>query len=291
LDTSKPVNLDKIELFAFGLDHSEGITVTPSGSVYAGGEGGQIYLIEGESFTEVANVGGFLLGLASDADGRIYAIDNSPQKCVWRYDPTSGSVEAWLSGTDEVRLAVPNWGAFGPDGSYYLSDSGEWERHNGRILVRRPGGRLEVLTDRAVDFPNGCAVSADGTVLYFVTSCPGGIWELTLDGSTEPRLLQDLGLVVPDGIAVAADGALIVACYRPDAIYRWSKASGLEILANDPQGVALAAPTNVVFTGEGLRTLVVPNLGRWNLSRADLGVAGIPLFYPTSEQIDGVDVS
>jgi hypothetical protein len=53
------------------------------------------------------------------------------------------------------------------------------------------------------------------------------------------------------------------------------------VLAADPRGTVLAAPTNVVFTGEGLATLVVPNLGRWHLTRGRLGVAGIPLNYPS----------
>ena len=51
------------------------------------------------------------------------------------------------------------------------------------------------------------------------------------------------------------------------------------------QGVVLAAPTNVVFAGPNLDTLIVPNLGRWHLTRGDLGVRGTPLFYPTHDQL------
>jgi hypothetical protein len=31
---------------------------------------------------------------------------------------------------------------------------------------------------------------------------------------------------VPDGIAVAMDGSLVLACYRPDIIYRWREDLG-----------------------------------------------------------------
>jgi hypothetical protein len=49
---------------------------------------------------------------------------------------------------------------------------------------------------------------------------------------------------VPDGVALAADGSLVFACYRPDAVCRWSDHGGLELLAADPQGFALNQPTN-----------------------------------------------
>ena len=98
-------------------------------------------------------------------------------------------------------------------------------------------------------------------------------------------MLQDLGTFVPDGVAVADDGSLIVACYRPDAILRWSSSAGLSILAWDPRGTVLAAPTNVAFVGDDLETLVVPNIGRWHLTRGNFGLRGTPLFYPTPEQL------
>ncbi|WP_373070005.1 SMP-30/gluconolactonase/LRE family protein [Gemmatimonas sp.] len=288
LTTNTPVNLDSLEIFGMGVDHAEGIAVTPDGVIYVGGEAGQIYRIVDDVPVEVANTGGFILGLACDADSRIYAIDNA-HKCVWRYDPADGSIEKWLVGLDHRPLEVPNWGAFGPDGSYYLTDSGDWNACNGWIWVKRPGANLTVFSELATNFPNGCAVDPAGDRLYYVESSPrGAIAEMAInpDGTAGQRTeLCDLGLAVPDGIAVAADGSLIIACYRPDLIYRWSADGGLEILAGDPQGVTLAAPTNAVFMGAGLDTLVVPNLGRWHLTRGKLGVSGAPLFYPSAAQL------
>ena len=59
------------------------------------------------------------------------------------------------------------------------------------------------------------------------------------------------------------------------------------MLATDPRGTALAAPTNVVFTGPGRNEIVVPNLGRWHLTRIRTSLVGVPLHYPTRAQIDG----
>jgi hypothetical protein len=55
----------------------------------------------------------------------------------------------------------------------------------------------------------------------------------------------------------------------------------VEVLAHDPEGTALAAPTNVVFTGPELDTIVVPNIGRWHLTRFRVdGLRGVPPQYP-----------
>ena len=79
---------------------------------------------------------------------------------------------------------------------------------------------------------------------------------------------------------MTSDGGIAIACYRPDVIYHWHPSRGLVVLAADPRGTVLAAPTNVVFMGPALDILVVPNLGRWHLARGKFGIAGIPLNYP-----------
>ena len=95
------------------------------------------------------------------------------------------------------------------------------------------------------------------------------------------RVITTLSDTVPDGVALTTDGRFVIACYRPDAIYLVDPDGTRQLLAADPQGTALAAPTNVVFIGDGLSEMVVPNLGRWHLTRFHLdGVRGLPLCYP-----------
>lgn len=293
MDT-RPIGLDRIETFAAGLDHPEGIAVTPDGVVYVGGEAGQIYRIEpDDSFTEVANTGGFILGIAADAAGRIYAIDNV-HKCVWRVVPETGRYDVYAVGLAERPFNVPNWGAFDAEGNLYLTDSGGWGEANGFVWRIRPGGRSAVWSESAVDFPNGCAVAPDGRCLFYVESLPGRICRIDIaaDGTAGERtVLCELGLAVPDGVAIADDGALVVACYRPDIIYRWHGEDGLSVIASDPRGTVLAAPTNVVFAGDDRSLLVVPNLGRWHLSRGRFDIRGVPVHYPTIAQLDGPSAS
>jgi gluconolactonase len=286
----EPVGLDRLEMFAARLDHVEGIAIAADGTIYVGGEAGHIFRIgPDDTATEVANVGGAVLGLAMDAAGRIYAC-NELTGAVRRVDPATGANEIFTTGTTDRPMRMPNWGAFDPAGNYYVSDSGDWKRANGAIWVVRPGGRTELWSDQSIDFPNGLAVAPDDSRVYVLESTPGRIVEIPIDddGSAGPRrVLCELGMVVPDGVAVADDGSLIIACYRPDAILRWHSADGVDVLAADPQGVVLAAPTNLAFAGDDLDLLVAANLGGWHLVRGRLGVRGTLLFRPTAEQIDG----
>lgn len=285
------LGLDELETFAQGLDHSEGIAVASDGTIYVGGEAGQLYRVNtGGEVQEVANTGGFMLGLALDAEGLVYACDLTA-RCVWRIDPADGSKTVFSNGTDDRPFVSPNWGCFDAHGNYYVSDSGEWKAANGLIWVVRPGGRAEVWTEESRHFPNGMAVAPDGSRLFVLESTPGALVEFAIDGDGRPgarTVLCELPGAVPDGVAVATDGSLVIACYRPDIIYRWRADLGLQVLAHDPEGTAIAAPTNVAFVGSGLETMVVPNLGRWHLTRfRHPELAGTPLPRPTREQLAG----
>ncbi len=282
------VPLQSLETLAHGLDHPEGICAAPDGRVYVGGEAGQIYRLEADgSFTELLAPGGFMLGLAADGAGRIYAIDNG-RKCVWRVDPDALTSEVWAEGPPHRPFATPNWGAFAADGTYYLTDSGDWGGGNGCLWRIPPGGEPEVWSEEVASFPNGLALSADESTLYVLESLPGALVSVAIrpDGTAGPRqLLCDLDPAVPDGVAVTEDGACYIACYRPDTVYRWHADEGLTVVAEDPRGTVLAAPTNIVFSGDRHDEILVPNIGRWHVTRIPVGVRGIPLNYPTSDQL------
>jgi gluconolactonase len=285
------VPIDQLEMFAHGLDHSEGIAMTPDGTIYVGGEAGQLYRIGADdSIEEVLSTGGFMLGLASDAEGRIFACD-AANLCVWAIDPATRQKEVFCDGLPDRKLTSPNWGCFGGDGTYYFTDSGGWKEATGSLWAVRPGGRAEVWSEQSVDFPNGCAIAPDGSRLLVLESTPGKLVEypINADGSAGERsVVVDLPGAVPDGVAFATDGSLVISCYRPDIIYRWRKDLGLQVLAEDPEGVAIAAPTNVAFTGPNRETMTVPNIGRWHLTRfRHPDLQGVPLNYPSRAQLEG----
>ena len=277
------VPIDALETLAAGLDHPEGICTAPDGTMSASGEAGQIYRIEGGRAVAVASTGGWTLGLAADAAGRIYACDAARREVV-RWSPGASTVETISSGPEGAPFVTPNWAAFAPDGRLFVSDSGSWKGRDGRIVVIAPDGGTHVWSDASIDFPNGLAVSPDGRELWILESTPGRLVRIPIgeDGEAGAReVLVDLPGTVPDGVAFATDGSVVIACYRPDVVLRWRADVGVEVLVADPEGTAIAAPTNCVFYGPGLERIAVPNIGRWHVTgfRVD-GVRGVPLAYP-----------
>ena len=68
--------LDAFDTIATGLDHPECVSRGPDGALYAGGEAGQIYRIDGDgSVRELASTGGFIYGVTLDGSGNVYACD------------------------------------------------------------------------------------------------------------------------------------------------------------------------------------------------------------------------
>ncbi|MHB8509999.1 MAG: hypothetical protein ACYDGR_15395, partial [Candidatus Dormibacteria bacterium] len=93
-------------------------------------------------------------------------------------------------------------------------------------------------------------------------------------------VIAELPGTVPDGVGLDLEGRAYVCCYRPDRILLVDLAGAVSILADDPEGTMLSAPTNCAWSGPARRTFLCGNLGRWHLSTAELGVTGLPLHYP-----------
>jgi gluconolactonase len=285
MPASAAVGLDRFTPLVEGLDHPEGVAWDPvAGVLYAGGEAGQIYAVEpGGSVREIAQVGAFVLGLALDGAGRVYACAGTE---LGRVTPADGGVEVVSRGTPDEPFRSPNYAAFAPDGTLYVTDSGTWDGDDGLIYRVQPGGGTEIWTRALASFPNGCCLAPRCDALYVVQSTDPGVWRVPIagDGSAgAPELICALSGTVPDGIAFDAAGSFYVSCYRPDRIYRVGADAAVEVLADDPRGTTLAAPTNLAFMGDDLGRLASANLAGWHVAVADIGVAGHPLVRPVLE--------
>lgn len=267
-----------------GLDHVEGIVWGLDGYCYAGGEGGQIYRVDvnrGEA-TQIADTGGFILGLALDANHNIYACDTG-NRAVMRIAP-DGSVSKYATGAPNEPFCTPNYPSFDSEGNLYVCDSGDWKADNGKIFKVRRNEETEVWTRALREFPNGLCVGPNGNSLFVAMSLnPPRVAEIQIapDGSAgDIRTVVELPGAVPDGVAFDTDGNLYIACYRPDRIYRFSRVGKLEVLADDFEGTIIAAPTNIAFCGTDRDILLSANLGRWHITRYETGATGIALHYP-----------
>jgi gluconolactonase len=270
-----------------GLDHPECVAHDhASGALWAGGEDGQLYRVDMEAGTaaEIARAPGFVLGLAVDGRGRVAICASSDGSlCAW----DGSRVVRVLDEVEGQPLVLPNYPAFGPDGTLYLSDSGTWARNDGRLLQIDPDGSARVLSRDVERFTNGCAVSPDGRWLWVVESYDPRVHRFDLESATpRPELVTRIEGAVLDGLAFTDAGGLLISCYRPDRIYHLDADGRLEVVAQDPQGTLLAAPTNVCFAGPALDRVVSANLGRWHLTLLDLDLRGVPLHAPDRWAVD-----
>ena len=277
-------NDTQVSVLVDGLDHPEGIAWGLDGYAYAGGEAGQVYRIDidrGE-MVQFADTGGFVLGMALDAQSNIYVCDG-PNKTVFKI-AQSGAVSTYSTGTADEPFRGPNYAAFDVKGNLYVCESGDWHGDNGMIYRIKPDGETEVWDRRPTTFPNGLCIGPGGDDIYVAMSVnPPRVDRIAInpDGSAGAiETVEKFPHTVPDGVAFDSDENLYVSMYRPDIIYRRTPTGQVDVLAEDFEGTLIAAPTNIAFCGRDLSVLLGANVGRWHITRYEAGVTGHPLNYP-----------
>ena len=258
------IDTSTVRKFAVGLDHPEGVAVLSTGEVVAGGEAGQLYLIELDgAVTEVGSTGGFMLGLCVDAEDNVFVADTG-NGVVWTWYKNGDLVRFCPSNPDE-RFRQPNALALSAAG-LYLSDSGVWDEANGTIHLLKSDGSSLVVGDEFPRFPNGLAVSPDGAWLYVVESQFGvSRAAIHADGRLGTReVVHPMPDEVPDGLLFDGDGGLLITCYQPNAVFRLTPDGSCSLLLHDAQAMLLSMPTNGAWLADG--RLLLANLGGWHLS-------------------------
>lgn len=276
------LSLKRASTFFEGLDHPECVAVHPDGSVWAGGEAGQVYRIspDGKHVDEVASTGGFNLGIAFSPDASWLAVCDLRNKCVWRVDTKSGQVTPFAHGADGHRFGIPNYPVFDERGALYVSDSGAFRQVCGKILKFPAFGDGEVWHPGPFNFANGMALSPKRDALFVVCTWLPGVERIEIrpDGSAGRRsVYARLPKVCADGVAFDAAGNLYVSCYAPARIYKVSKQRKVSILIDDWEAHTISNCTNIAFGGPKFDQLLVANLGRWHITRLDLRVSGARL--------------
>jgi gluconolactonase len=275
---------DRVSVFFDGtlsdpqLDHPEGVAVHPDGSVWCGGERGQIFRLDpdGTSIEEVASTGGFALGMAFDRAGDLFVCDLK-HAAVFRLEVSSGRVERLSEGAPDRAFLIPNYPAFDHEGRLYVSDSHRFGTPGPGVFRIEPDGRTELWYDRDVTFANGLALAADGTSLYVAETFASNVFRIPIREDGSPSEREEVAHVpgsLPDGLAFDVDGNLYVGCYEPSHVLRVDRTGNVEVLWHDVTAHTLAHPTNVAFRGT---TMFTANLGRWHLTRIEVGIEGVPL--------------
>lgn len=232
---------------------------------------------EGE-FTLVAEYDGEPNGLKIARDGRIFLADY--KNGILTLDPASGRVEPVLPRRHSERFRGPNDLVFAANGDLYFTDQGQSGLHDpsGRVYRLTAAGRLECLIDR-VPSPNGIALSPDERTLYVAVTRANAVWRAPLmaDGfpSKVGTFLQLSGGTGPDGIAVLASGGLAVCHVGLGAVWLFGATGEPEWRVDTCAG---PGTTNLAFGGPDRRTLYVTESETGQVLKADLPVAGLPLY-------------
>jgi len=157
----------------------------------------------------------------SDAHGRLVLLDKSPPRALVLERGSGRQVQY----AEFPPGSIPNYAAWGPDGSVYVTDYGQ------PIIWRVPPGGGEPkawLTDDRLDGgefgTTGIALAADRKTLLIATQSEAGgaagnpstgrLWKVPIDGG-EPGEMEELWqsrpVDGPDGFAVARSGNIYIA--------------------------------------------------------------------------------
>ncbi|HYP61049.1 MAG TPA: SMP-30/gluconolactonase/LRE family protein [Thermomicrobiales bacterium] len=262
------------------LKHPEGIAIAADGAIWCGGDGGEIYRIapDASGIELIASTNGFTLGMAFDAQGLLYTCDLG-HRAVFRLNPKTGTLHTFATGSSDASIRVPNYPVVDTTRNcLYVSDSysagtpgpGIWR-------FDLDSGKGALWYDRPLNFANGMALSPDRQTLYVIETFARRVSRISIAddgaaGDAEP-FVEGIERL-PDGLAFDADGNLYISCYEPSRLFRATPDGRLELLFDDPEAHLLCHPTNCAFRGTDLFT---SNLGRWHITRIELGISGAPL--------------
>jgi sugar lactone lactonase YvrE len=223
---------------------------------------------------------GDLLGIAMDGEGRLHICDVVAKAVLMVTQ--DGHVSIRSRGTPAKPLRFPNHPVFDADGNLYVSDSGDYwcPQGDGCIFVVRPGGKTEVFHAGPFRFPNGVAIDPSGRWLYVAQSAAWNVVRIPLDrphGAVEVVFALPPH-TIPDGMVFAETGELIVACYRPDAVWVCGPGPRCEPLLEDRSAELLLAPTNVFLHGGNL---FIANLAGRHISVCRTDLKAARMFQPS----------
>lgn len=252
-----------MQQLANDLGWPEGPTRLPDGSfVFVESYQSQLSVwTEGDGVSRYAYTAGAPNSCALGRDGEIYVCQNGGTVGPWRAaEMTQASIQvverrgghASIVATeiDGISLNGPNDLVFGPDGSLYFTDPGEYRPADPQpsyIFALHPDGSGSVVVDfPEPTFPNGLAFDRHEQLVW-VESYTGRLRRLKSDGSIEDVARLPGEAPVPDGMTVDADGRFYISDINGGGIHVLDESGAVEGFY-----AVEGNPTNCAFDGTSL---------------------------------------
>jgi gluconolactonase len=230
------------------------------------------------TFSLVTEYDGYPNGLRIHKDGRIFIADRKRGLLLM---DDKGAIDTLAEGPPGQRFLGLNDLNFAPSGDLYFTDQGDsgLENPSGALYCLRANGALDKILG-GLPGPNGLAVNADGTMLYLNVSRANAVWTVPLPASGAPKrvsaFIQLSGSTGgPDGLALDDAGGLAVAHSGLGAVWLFSKEGEPRYRIRSCAGLRT---TNIAFGGADRRTLFIVESHSGTILRAQVPVAGLPLF-------------
>ena len=231
--------------------------------------------------SESFNTGGIPAGLAFHRDGSLYVADEGDEiHGILRI--ADGQATILVNEYEGKPLNGANDLVFDRDGVLYFSDPWRSSRANpiGGFYRLFPDGALAQI-DTGLAFPNGVALSADGSTAYLAETGLHRILRYAIGANGAIGMREEFAQLPggegPDGMAFDEAGNLYVAHY-----------GGGKVAIFGPQGdlvdeirVPGANVTNVAFGGPDRRRLVITDVETASLYETRVDVPGLALFSET----------
>ncbi|GAB4537483.1 MAG: hypothetical protein Kow0063_24260 [Anaerolineae bacterium] len=192
------------------------------------------------------DTGGMPTGACFGPDGQLMVCDTG-RKEVLSIAP-NGIIRAAVSHYQEKPLSGPTDCICDPQGNLYFSDADGLHplASSGSVYLLRPGGEVELFAS-GFAFPNGLAISNDGTCLYLAETFANRVHRFTLDERGHAKgqevFAQLEGGLGPDGLTLDEAGNLYAAHFGKGVVAVLSPEG--KLLSELATGGFL--PTNVTF--------------------------------------------